>query len=156
MRSEKINRSHSEVFYYLNNVKMCSKCLSLLIWNTETSLINILGVSIISYVVVFMEKLIFKVNTHINLYRNYICNQRFIYVYLHQAEDNHIDFNLWINNSATLCKIKSFQSYLVTNIYSALICGWKRAAEFMNELNIPKKFFKPKGSDTISSSSRFK
>ena len=32
-----------------------------------------------------------------------------VYVYLHQAEDNLIDFSLWINNSATLAKPKSFQ-----------------------------------------------
>ena len=33
----------------------------------------------------------------------------YIYVYLCQAEDNLIDFSLWINNSATLFKTRSFQ-----------------------------------------------
>ena len=33
----------------------------------------------------------------------------YVYVYLHQAEDNFTDFSLWINNSATLGKTKSFR-----------------------------------------------
>ena len=35
--------------------------------------------------------------------------KRKIYVYLNQAENNHIDFSFYITNSATLGKTKSFQ-----------------------------------------------
>ena len=54
-----------------------------------------------------------KVRRWIKKYMNtFIC-------YLHQAEDNLIDFSLWINNSATLGITKSFKfdpfSFLVSN-----------------------------------------
>ena len=38
-----------------------------------------------------------------------IRNILYVYVYLNHAENNLIDFSLWINNSVTLSKTKSFQ-----------------------------------------------